>query len=902
MPPTSILWISYFYPTNHVEEWDTVNASFPTGSIAIINPSSGEGTSQDPNYRAQLVATRAAGLDVIGYVSSDYCNRDLQDVLDEIDRLYDHYGGTGEDELDGIFLDETNSDADDDPDVLAYLEAVRDKVWSKAGKAILCINPGTRVDAIYADLADIIMVFEGSASSYIGRSTQAWELAHPDPDLFVACIHGATESQLDTLIGLAHARNHGRIYVCETNAYNVVPSYSAELVAKVAAHALSEEEEEPPPDPEPEPEPDPDVEQPSDAEAAPLAVSRSRTDPRARLRLPLNEQATSIYPVDASGYLGTLARVGTTAPLLTAGGASGVAREFVRASAHGFRYASDEGRLRLTRDLTIAALLRVDAATMGEGAVGTIIQRGRGGDDPIAFALLAEVGEGVDVTLRLRWETSTGAIITDAGVTVAWPAGEYLFVVATREVVDGQFHVRYYVNFERSGVTSHSLNCAGADEGEVSIGCGMTTAPAYADHFDGALDTLEVLGEAMSPEEAEWLWYRIAKDQPDGAAGLRRLLPPGVYSQDPESYIQREVAVEGAALGYAKSVARRVRDYSMPDKAWGEQLARWEALTEHSPKAGDWLQRRRDRVLRFLGAVRGYSITDLQEQLLEPLDLDDPEEVEIIEYDNDFMEDFSAGTPSIHAKVMGGNGAWSSDSAAVAALYLQYVASSDDLRHYDRERTGGGLYLWSLGHGTDALIRGQVDPVSLGVDTIQGFAIGKAGAEEDWLFVGLADHGGAHCVATLRARGGQLDDEMTVIETPWTADPTHFSILSRGDGTYLVRFGATVDAAAEHAGIEVEGPVDPLWAGFCCVSQGDKASVSLTCRFRQFKSHTPRGPQRLYWYAFRDPGYGGNPDMAGARLLVDRLRPAHTIASAVEQLSVLCDDPGSGCDREPIGA
>lgn len=628
----------------------------------------------------------------------------------------------------------------------------------------------------------------------------------------------------------------------------------------------------------------------------------SLVDPRARLWLPLSEQSASVYPSDASGHLADPALVGATKPGITSTSTiTGFARDFIRASSHGFEFVDPAGDVRLTRDLTVVALVRVDVSTMGNGATGTIVQRGRGGaSDPKSFELRVTV-EGTNVRIALRWQTDAGADVVDPGILVAWPTGEFCMVGASREVSNGQFLVRYFLNSQRAVGSSYTLDCGGALSASLSLGCGMSTPSGNTNYLDGAIDSLAILDEALTDDEIEWTWLRLAEDQPDGAAAARRLVPPGVYSQDPASRVQREIQVEGAILGQTKAIARRLRDYALPGRAWGEILERWEQVTGHSPKAGDWLARRRERVLAFLGTVRGYSVTDVKAQLVEPFAVADASDVQLVEYTSDFTEAFTSGTPSDHAKVSAGNGAWLSDVAAVAAGYQQFSATAADLRYHGRFAVNGGLYLWSLASGVDAWVHGKVDPVTLAADTIQGFAFGR-GDTDEWLFVGLSISSGISCVACLLYTGGVLEATQAVLATPWTTDPTYFRIHTDGTGGYLVKFGASDAAAKAHAGVMVTGgPANPTWAGFAVVSKDIVTSTTVSCRFDEFFTHAPNGSQRLHWYAYRNPALDGTPDMDLSRLVVERVKPAHTVASAVQTFTVTCNSD-SRCDREPIGA
>jgi hypothetical protein len=79
------------------------------------------------------------------------------------------------------------------------------------------------------------------------------------------------------------------------------------------------------------------------------------------------------------------------------------------------------------------------------------------------------------------------------------------------------------------------------------------------------------------------------------------------------------------------------------------------------------------------------------------------------------------------------------------------------------------------------------------------------------------------------------------------------------------------------------------------------ADAALDARFDDFLARTPQGDRPFAWFAYRDLDLPGTPDMVGARAVVQKLKPAHTHGAAITSLDVLCDDPATGCDREPLG-
>ena len=113
-------------------------------------------------------------------------------------------------------------------------------------------------------------------------------------------------------------------------------------------------------------------------------------DPRAVAYWPLNEQWDSVLPVDQVGSLADLTvPAGLTRPAAVQI-PGGYGRDFVRSSLTGL-YASDAAsKLLLTRAVTIVALARLDVSALANGNVCVLVQRGRGGANPITFGLASD--------------------------------------------------------------------------------------------------------------------------------------------------------------------------------------------------------------------------------------------------------------------------------------------------------------------------------------------------------------------------------------------------------------------------------------------------------------------------------------------------------------------------------
>lgn len=622
--------------------------------------------------------------------------------------------------------------------------------------------------------------------------------------------------------------------------------------------------------------------------------------------LRFDEAADSVLPSDATGTLADpTVPAGVVLPAVVSGTIGGFGRDFARTAPSGLLYEDPSDLLMLTRALTIAAVVRLDIAALATGNICTVVQMGRGGvGGPVTFGLRFDVTNAATrrVTARLFWETAAASAVADVGIDFAYPAGEYVAIIASREVVGTTFTCRYQVNGDQvTGGTTATLDVGSTTGAEMSVGMGMSGA-SYINHLDGVIDALEVMDAAMSHEEMAWTWSRIAVDMPAGAAAVRRMVPPGVYSNDPSSRIQRELAGEGRALGHAKAVARRRREYGLPDRAWGDVLERWESILGRPARAGDSIADRRASLLEVTQNLRGLNPAEIKLQLEESFDLAGAS-IQILEYDNDLTETFTSGTPSNRARVDNGTGAWLSDGAAVAAGRQEFAATADDLRYGGRSTSNAGMYLYSIGEMADGWIHGRIERVTGENNIVMGFAIGSW-VPDEWIFIGLGftTAGSVQKVCYATFADGVLSS-ITDIETPYATNPVSFRIKCspNAQGKYVVKYGANDAAAKSAVGTTLTtGPKTPMWAGFGALSTA--ASTTATYRFDDIFLHVPRGRQRFNWYAYRDPGLPGGPNMPAARSLVQRIKHAHTSGAAIEQQVTLCDDATRLVDREPIGA
>jgi hypothetical protein len=270
---------AYFYPSwmPSQNEWHQLTWAAQQGAdvTAIMNPWNGPGTAFNSDYAASINALRAAGGKVIGYVYTCYgidlctpevpATRSTAEVLADAQKYAGWYG------VDGVFLDEMATQ----PGALPFYQTVSDSLraahpgwqivgnpgvtpimnpWNGPGTAFnsdyaasinalraahpgwqIVGNPGVTPTAGYNALADTLMSFEGSYSSFIHGPFLAGLTNAARTGAIVHSV--ATVAQMHEVMALAKQHGLGAIYITDGtmesgNPYLHLPSYwQAEVLA-----------------------------------------------------------------------------------------------------------------------------------------------------------------------------------------------------------------------------------------------------------------------------------------------------------------------------------------------------------------------------------------------------------------------------------------------------------------------------------------------------------------------------------------------------------------------------------------------------------------------------------------------------------------------------------------------
>lgn len=227
-PPVQLLVPAYFYPSgNGAKEWDKLLAAADRAAIvAIVNPASGPGRRVDPNYTTVLEkGAKAKRLTLIGYVSTSYAKRPLEEVKADVDQWLKFYPG-----IQGIFFDEQPSDAEQ----VDYYATLYKHVRETHKLQLVITNPGTICAEVYASkpAADAVCLFEGP-QPFDTAKLPGWRTKYDAHRAAVLSYQIDAVESMQRLIASAAERHLGYCYITDdsgNNPWDRLPTYWDEEV------------------------------------------------------------------------------------------------------------------------------------------------------------------------------------------------------------------------------------------------------------------------------------------------------------------------------------------------------------------------------------------------------------------------------------------------------------------------------------------------------------------------------------------------------------------------------------------------------------------------------------------------------------------------------------------------
>ncbi len=141
---------AYFYNPTLWERLKSIKGEM----VVVVNPDNGAGEKSEKHYLEIISSLNSGGKKPIGYISTDYAQRDLEEIKSEIERWLRLYP-----DIKGFFFDEVSIEN------FKFYEEIAKFVKSK-GSLFIMLNSGTLPPKDYFKIADNIVVYEGSMERF----------------------------------------------------------------------------------------------------------------------------------------------------------------------------------------------------------------------------------------------------------------------------------------------------------------------------------------------------------------------------------------------------------------------------------------------------------------------------------------------------------------------------------------------------------------------------------------------------------------------------------------------------------------------------------------------------------------------------------------------------------------
>lgn len=191
----------YSYPVGKYEqEWQRLyNLTTVNDVFVVVNVSKGPGEDTDPNFLNAITTLKSKGFKVIGYVYTSYGTRNLEDVKGDMDKWLKLYGS---ERIDGFFIDEVVENYDYYREVFQYA-----RNWDK----LVILNPGTNVHTGFFTIADKIVVFEGSLTTF--ENFHYTDYTELDPKRVCTIVYETPQDNVSYVENKAKQNNSRCLYI-----------------------------------------------------------------------------------------------------------------------------------------------------------------------------------------------------------------------------------------------------------------------------------------------------------------------------------------------------------------------------------------------------------------------------------------------------------------------------------------------------------------------------------------------------------------------------------------------------------------------------------------------------------------------------------------------------------------
>jgi len=197
--------------------------------VAIVNPNNGHFREQNSDFSKGIQDLVEADIKVVGYVYTQYANRNSQEVIDDIEAWRDIYKNDG---VSGIFFDEVSTNRDD----LTYYNNLSMEAKNRELNFII-LNSGITTDQAYIDLgiADIVVTYENPNRELLENPPSSYNRPSQTTDLSIL-IYQMEDDNVDDLISFAREHKFKYIYFTEDgfdgNPWDSISEYLESEVSK----------------------------------------------------------------------------------------------------------------------------------------------------------------------------------------------------------------------------------------------------------------------------------------------------------------------------------------------------------------------------------------------------------------------------------------------------------------------------------------------------------------------------------------------------------------------------------------------------------------------------------------------------------------------------------------------
>ena len=225
----------YSYPNWYDDAyvWQTIidtKANHPdVEMVAIVNPSNGHFREKNSDYTRGIQDLIDAKIKVVGYVYTQYGERDTQEVIEDIDAWSSFYKEEG---VSGIFFDETSTDAA----LLDHYSNLSSEARNR-GLEYVILNSGTTTDEAYVNsgIADVVVSYENPNRELLENPPATYNEPSKSTELSIL-VYEMEDNNVDDLIAFAREHKFGYIYFTEDgfdgNPWDSISNYFEEEVQK----------------------------------------------------------------------------------------------------------------------------------------------------------------------------------------------------------------------------------------------------------------------------------------------------------------------------------------------------------------------------------------------------------------------------------------------------------------------------------------------------------------------------------------------------------------------------------------------------------------------------------------------------------------------------------------------